>query len=308
MREFLSNSLTQIIKGFDNMNITFVAQSLLNGVLMGGVYALVAVGLTLVFGVLKIINFAHGAFMMIGMYFTYFMVSHLHIDPYLSILSVFPMLFLIGVVIEKLLIERILDAPEHNQLFLTLGIMLFLQNLAIFLWSPDFRVMQSAYNDINFFIGDITISLPQLLAFGIAILFVILIFILLTKTDLGRAIRAASEDKVGSTLMGINVKKIYWITFGLGTACAGVAGTAVTPFFPIYPYVGDIFLLTAYVVVVLGGLGSVVGALIGGIIIGVADSLGAIFLPGSMKQVVSFSLFILVLLLRPTGLFGRKNA
>ena len=290
------------------MDITFVAQSLLNGVLMGGVYALVAVGLTLVFGVLKIINFAHGAFMMLGMYFTYFMVSHLHIDPYLSVLGVFPMMFLIGVGIEKLLIERILDAPEHNQLFLTLGIMLFLQNLAIFLWSPDFRVMQSAYNDINYFIGDITISLPQLLAFGIAILFVILIFILLTKTDLGRAIRAASEDKVGSTLMGINVKKIYWITFGLGTACAGVAGTAVTPFFPIYPYVGDIFLLTAYVVVVLGGLGSVVGALIGGIIIGVADSLGAIFLPGSMKQVISFSLFILVLLVRPTGLFGRKNA
>lgn len=290
------------------MDITFVAQSLLNGVLMGGVYALVAVGLTLVFGVLKIINFAHGAFMMLGMYFTYFMVSHLHIDPYLSVLGVFPMMFLIGVGIEKLLIERILDAPEHNQLFLTLGIMLFLQNLAIFLWSPDFRVMQSAYNDINYFIGDITISLPKLLAFGIAILFVILIFILLTKTDLGRAIRAASEDKVGSTLMGINVKKIYWITFGLGTACAGVAGTAVTPFFPIYPYVGDIFLLTAYVVVVLGGLGSVVGALIGGIIIGVADSLGAIFLPGSMKQVISFSLFILVLLVRPTGLFGRKNA
>lgn len=290
------------------MDITFVAQSLLNGVLMGGVYALVAIGLTLVFGVLKIINFAHGAFMMLGMYFTYFMVSHLHIDPYLAILGVVPMLFLIGVVTEKLLITRVLDAPENNQLFLTLGIMLFIQNMAIFLWSPDFRVMQSCYNDINFFIGDVTISLTQLLAFGIAIVFVILIFVLLTKTDLGRAIRAASEDKVGSTLMGINVKKIYWITFGLGTACAGVAGTAVTPFFPIYPYVGDIFLLTAYVVVVLGGLGSVVGALFGGIVIGVADSLGAMFLPGSMKQVISFMLFILVLLVKPTGLFGRRNA
>lgn len=290
------------------MDITFIAQSLVNGVLMGGVYALVAIGLTLVFGVLKIINFAHGAFMMLGMYFTYYIVSHLHIDPYLSIIAVLPMLFIIGVATEKFLITRVLDAPENNQLFLTLGIMLFLQNMAIFLWTPDFRVMHNTYGDVNYFIGDITISLPHLLAFGITILFATFIFVLLTKTDIGRAIRAASEDKIGSTLMGINVKKIYWVTFGLGTACAGVAGTAVTPFFPIYPYVGDIFLLTAYVVVVLGGLGSVVGALIGGIVIGVADSIGAMLLPGSMKQVISFLLFILVLLVKPTGMFGRKNA
>jgi branched-chain amino acid transport system permease protein len=290
------------------MDMTFVAQSLVNGVLMGGVYGLVAIGLTLVFGVLKIINFAHGAFMMLGMYFTYYMVSHLHIDPYLSIIAVLPMLFIIGVVTERLLIARVLDAPENNQLFLTLGIMLFLQNMAIFLWTPDFRVMHNTYGDVNYFIGDVSISLPHLLAFGITILFAMFIFVLLTKTDIGRAIRAASEDKVGSTLMGINVKKIYWVTFGLGTACAGVAGTAVTPFFPIYPYVGDIFLLTAYVVVVLGGLGSVVGALVGGIVIGVADSVGAMLLPGSMKQVISFLLFILVLLVKPTGMFGRKNA
>jgi branched-chain amino acid transport system permease protein len=141
-----------------------------------------------------------------------------------------------------------------------------------------------------------------------ALVFAGIIYVILHKTDLGRAIRASSEEPVGAKLMGINIKRIYWITFGIGAACAGVAGTAITPFFPIYPYVGDIFVLTAYVVVVLGGMGSVFGAFIGGLIIGMADSIGAMILPGSMKSVLSFVIFILILLFKPTGLFGRQNA
>jgi branched-chain amino acid transport system permease protein len=280
----------------------------LNGLLIGGVYSLVAIGLTVIFGVMKIINFAHGALMMLGMYATYWIATLLQLNVYVAIVFVLPLLFLVGVLFQRFLISPIMNAPEHNQLFLTLGVMLFLQNMAVFLWTPDFRVLKTSYANINYYIGDISISLVHVLAFLMALLFSGLLYIILHKTDLGRAIRAASEEPVGAKLMGINIKRIYWITFGIGSACAGVAGTAITPFFPIYPYVGDIFVLTAYVVVVLGGMGSVFGAFVGGLIIGMADSIGAMILPGSMKSVLSFVIFIMILLFRPTGLFGRQNA
>lgn len=290
------------------MDFTFVVQSLLNGLLIGGVYSLVAIGLTVIFGVMKIINFAHGALMMLGMYATYWIATLLQLNVYVTIVFVLPLLFLVGVLFQKFLISPIMNAPGHNQLFLTLGVMLFLQNMAVFLWTPDFRILKTSYANINYYIGDISISLVHVLAFLMALLFSGLLYIILHKTDLGRAIRAASEEPVGAQLMGINIKRIYWITFGIGSACAGVAGTAITPFFPIYPYVGDIFVLTAYVVVVLGGMGSVFGAFVGGLIIGMADSIGAMILPGSMKSVLSFVIFIMILLFRPTGLFGRHNA
>lgn len=290
------------------MDFTFVVQSLLNGLLIGGVYSLVAIGLTVIFGVMKIINFAHGALMMLGMYATYWIATLLQLNVYVTIVFILPLLFLVGVLFQRFLISPIMNAPEHNQLFLTLGVMLFLQNTAVFLWTPDFRVLKTSYANINYYIGDISISLVHVLAFLMALLFSGLLYIILHKTDLGRAIRAASEEPVGAQLMGINIKRIYWITFGIGSACAGVAGTAITPFFPIYPYVGDIFVLTAYVVVVLGGMGSVFGAFVGGLIIGMADSIGAMILPGSMKSVLSFVIFIMILLFRPTGLFGRQNA
>jgi branched-chain amino acid transport system permease protein len=287
------------------MNVTFVIQSLVNGILIGGVYGLIAIGLTLIFGVMNIINFAHGALMMLGVFFTYWLFTLGHVDPYLSILFVVPAMFLIGAMFQKVLIQPIMNAPEHNQLFLTLGAMLFLQNLAVFLWSPDYRIMKTSYSGVNFYVGEIAFSLSHLLAFGMAVVFSSILYLILYKTDLGRAIRAASEERTGALLMGVNIKRIYWAAFGIGTACAGVAGTAITPFFPIYPYVGDIFVLTAYVVVVLGGLGSVFGAFLGGLIIGVADSVGAMLLPGSMKSIMSFVIFILILLFKPKGLFGK---
>lgn len=276
--------------------------------MIGGVYSLVAIGLTLIFGVMKVINFAHGALMMLGMYASYWIATLLQINVYATIAFVLPLLFIVGVLFQRVLISPIMNAPAHNQLFLTLGVMLFLQNMAVYLWTPDYRVLRTPYTNINFYFGDITISLVHILAFIMAIVFSGIMYVILHKTDLGRAIRASSEEPVGAKLMGINIKRIYWITFGIGSACVGVAGTAVTPFFPIYPYVGDIFILTAYVVVVLGGLGSVFGAFIGGLIIGMADSIGAMILPGSMKSILSFVIFIMILLFKPTGLFGRQNA
>lgn len=293
---------------FRFMNFAFVMQSILNGLLIGGVYSLMAVGLTLIFGVMKIVNFAHGSIIMLGMYITYWAVLLVHMDPYVSILIVFPMIFLIGASFQRFLIQPILKAPEHNQLLLTLGVSLFLENLALFLWSPDYRVITIKYAQINFYIGDVSISLAKLLAFVLAMLLAAILYLILTKTDLGKAIRAASDEPEAAMLMGINIRRIYWISFGIGAACAGTAGAAITPFFPIYPYVGWIFVITAFVVVVLGGMGNFMGAILGGLIIGLAESTGAMFLPGAMKQIISFTIFVLILLFKPTGLFGRGHA
>lgn len=286
------------------MSFTYILQTLLDGLLMGGVYGLVAIGLTLIFGVMKVINFAHGALMMLGMYATYWAFALLHIDPYVSIVITIPILFFVGVCFQKFLINPIIDAPEHNQLLLTLGVSLFLENLVVFLWSPNYRVVRTSYEFVYFYIGDVSISLLRLLAFCVAMLVASIVYLVLTKTDLGKAIRAASEEPGGALLMGINVRRIYWITFGIGAACAGVSGTAVAPFFPVYPTVGGVFVITAFMVVVLGGMGSVIGAFVGGLIIGVADNVGGLFFPGAMKHLLSFIIFILILLFRPAGLFG----
>ena len=286
------------------MSFTYILQTLLDGLLMGGVYGLVAIGLTLIFGVMKVINFAHGALMMLGMYVTYWAFALLHIDPYVSIVITIPILFFVGVCFQKFLINPIIDAPAHNQLLLTMGVSLFLENLVVFLWSPDYRVVRTSYEFVYFYIGDVSISLLRLLAFCVAMLVASIVYLVLTKTDLGKAIRAASEEPGGALLMGINVRRIYWITFGIGAACAGVSGTAVAPFFPVYPTVGGVFVITAFMVVVLGGMGSVIGAFVGGLIIGVADNVGGLFFPGAMKHLLSFIIFILILLFRPAGLFG----
>ncbi len=274
---------------------------------MGGVYGLVAIGLTMIFGVMKIINFAHGSFMMLGMFTTYWLYVLLGIDPYLSLLLSIPVLFVIGLLIERFLIARVLDAPAHNQLLLTLGISLFIENLALFLWSPNFRTLNVPYLSKAVTIGGVMISLPKVIAFLLAIILTGLLYYFLKSTDLGKAIRAASEEKEGALTVGINLRRIYYLAFGIGTACVGASGTVVAPFFYVNPHVGGIFVIIAFVVVVLGGMGNFIGALVGGLIVGLAESIGAAFVPGQVKQFIIYSIFILVLLFKPEGLFGRSS-
>ena len=290
------------------MYLEFFLQSLVNGILTGGVYGLVAVGLTLIFGVMKIINFAHGSLMMLGMYFTYWAYALLQFDPYATIIISMPGLFLLGAFIQKFLITPIIDAPEHNQLLLTLGVSLVLENSALFAFRADPRILRTAYLDVNYYLGPVMVKQVHLTAFMASVLIAGLLYLLLNRTELGRAIRAASEEREGAVLMGINVQRIFWISFGIGAACVGAAGTLITPFFPVDPHVGNLFVLTAFVVVVLGGMGSFGGALVGGLIVGVGESVGAMFIPGSMKQIVTFTLFVLILLFRPRGLFGGRAA
>ena len=288
-------------------SLSVLLQAFVNGILMGGVYSLVAVGLTLIFGVMNIINFAHGSLMMLGMFTTYWLYILLGIDPYLSLLFTIPVLFFLGLLIERFLIALVLDAQEYNQLLLTLGISMFIENFALFLWSPNFRTLQVAYLQKTATIGTVMITLPKVIAFLSAIILTTFLYCFLKSTYLGKAIRAASEEKEGAMTVGINLKQIYYIVFGIGTACVGAAGALTAPFFYVQPNVGGIFVITAFVVVVLGGMGNFIGALLGGLIIGLAESVGAAFVPGQLKQFIIYAIFILVLLFKPRGLFGRSS-
>jgi branched-chain amino acid transport system permease protein len=287
--------------------LSLLLQSIVSGILMGGVYSLTAIGLTLIFGVMRIINFAHGSFMMLGMFTTYWVFILLGIDPYLSLLISIPVLFVFGLLVERFLIAQVLNAPEHNQLLLTLGISLFIENFALFLWSPNFRTLDVGYLKKAATVGGIMISFPKVIAFLFAIFLTAFLYYFLKNTDLGKAIRASSEEKEGALTVGINLKKIYYVAFGLGTACVGAAGTLTSTFFYVNPHVGGIFVITAFVVVVLGGMGNIIGALVGGILIGLAESVAAAFVPGQLKQFVIYFIFILVLLFKPEGLFGRSR-
>lgn len=282
-------------------------QSSISGILMGSVYALIAVGLTLIFGVMHISNFAHGTLVMVGMYITYWLFSLLGIDPYIGAFMSALSLFLLGAAIQKYLFRYVMKAHHYIQIILAFGILIVLENTALFWWGADFRSVKVDYAFVSIPIGPYAVSVPRLISFGVAVALTAVLYWFLMKTDIGLAIRATAQEEQGARLMGININKIYMIVFGIGSACAGFAGAMITPFFYISPDVGNVFLMMAFVVVVLGGMGSFGGALIGGLIIGLIESLAAAFIPGSMKGFVIYLLFVVMLLLKPTGLFGGKQ-
>ena len=281
--------------------------AVLNGITTGAVYALVALGLTLIYGVLHIINFAHGAALMVALYAVYLLKERLGIDPYLALPVVVPAMFALGYALQRVVINRASHGKDENILLVTLGLAIVLENGALLAFQSDTRTIETAYTLTTVAIGPAMIGLTKLISFGGALVVSALLMLLMAKTDLGRAIRAVAKEKQGARLMGIDVDHVYAMSFGIGFACLGAAACFLLPAYYVNPQVGTGFVLVAFTIVVLGGMGSFAGALLGGLIVGVVESLGGLYLGESLGQVGIFAIFILVLLLRPQGLFGARG-
>jgi branched-chain amino acid transport system permease protein len=282
-----------------------ILQLLVNGILHGGIYALISIGLTMIWGVMQIVNFAHGEFLMLGMYGSFWLFTLYGVDPYLALLLIAPGLFLLGVVTQRTVISPILDAPHAAQIFATVGLSIVLQNLALFAWKGDYRNIRLETSISNVKVMGLVISFPRLMAFVITLGLVIALFLFLKKTYVGKALRATADNKRSAQLMGINVNRLYYLALGMGTACVGVAGGILMPMYSAFPTVGAYFSLTAFVVVVLGGMGSMAGAFVGGLIIGVVEAFSGFFLAPALKEVVYFLVFVLILVFKPSGLMGK---
>lgn len=280
--------------------------SVLNGLTTGAVYALIALGLTLIYGVLHIINFAHGAALMVALYAVYGLKTHLGIDPYLALPLVVPGMFALGYALQRAIIQRASHGKDENILLVTLGLSIIMENLALMFFKSDTRTIDTAYTLTTVPIGPAMIALPKLVAFAGALVTSALLIWTLTRTDLGRAIRAVAKEKQGARLCGIDVEHVYAMSFGIGLACLGAAACFLLPAYYVNPLVGSGFVLVAFTIVVLGGMGSFAGALLGGLLIGVVESLGGLFLGESLGQIGIFLIFIAVLLFRPQGLFGAR--
>lgn len=288
-------------------NITMLPAALLNGVMFGAIYALVALGLTLIYGVLHIINFAHGAMLMLVMYAVYFLFNFLGIDPYVALIVVVPGSFFFGYGLYKWGIGKMSHGKDQNILLITLGLSIIFENAALFFFSADMQVINVSYAYESLDLGILYLAYPKIISFVASLLICLLLWLLMAKTDMGKAIRAVAKEKQGARLVGIDVDHIYAVTYGIGIACLGAAGCLLLPSFYVDPYTGNIFVIIAFTIVVLGGMGSIVGALIGGFIIGITESVGGLFLGESLGQIGISLIFILILMFRPTGLFGWKQ-
>lgn len=288
------------------LEVSILLPAILNGLTMGAVYALIALGLTLIYGVLHIINFAHGSLLMLALYGVFFLHYLFGIDPYLALPVAAIALFAIGYGLQRFIIGRASHGKDENILLVTLGLSVIIENLALYLWRSDTRTIETPYSFEVMDFGVAFIAVPKVVAFVGALIVGGLLWLLMTRTDLGRAIRALAKERQGARLIGIHVDHIFAMSFGIGCACLGIAACLLLPSFYVSPQVGHAFVLVAFTVVVLGGMGSFVGALVGGLIIGVTESLGGLFLGESLGQLGIFLIFIIVLLFRPTGLLGQR--
>jgi branched-chain amino acid transport system permease protein len=283
-------------------------QLFVSTVLLGGIYALIAVGLTLIFGIMRVVNFAHGEFLMLGMYFAFWSFAFWHLDPWLVLLPSIPLFFLIGLGSYVLVMRGVIAASHNVQIFTTVGLSTALQNVALVLWTADFRQVRPWQSAVVVRIGEAAFNLSQIVAFGVAVACTLILFAFMQLTHAGRVMRATAQDREAATLMGIDTDKVYRLAWAIGIACVGVAGVLMAPLYSVYPTAGLQFVLLAYVVVVLGGLGNMLGALLGSLIVAAVEVVGAYVFGTAWKEVFYFVLFILVLVFRPAGLFGQRGA
>jgi branched-chain amino acid transport system permease protein len=279
----------------------------LNGLMTGAVYALVALGLTLIYGVLHIINFAHGALLSAAMFAAFFAYSVFGIDPYLAALFLAPLFFVLGYGLQRFVIGPAAHNDDRNILLVTLGLAVVIENALLYFFRADTRTINLSYAFSVIQFGNAFLAVPRVVAFVVVMLVALLLWLIMQWTDLGKAIRAVAKEKLGAELSGIDVAHIYAVTFGLGTACLAIAACLLIPTYYVNPTAGNAFVLIAFTVVVLGGMGSVIGALVGGLFVGVVESLSGLYLGESLGQIGIFVIFILMLLIRPSGLFGERT-
>jgi len=293
-------------------NLEVLLQTLIQGILMGGLYALIGLGMTLIMGVMKIINLAHGELMMVAMYVAYVMFVLFHIDPYLSVFIATPLLFFLGIGLQKFLINPVLKVDSilpENQVILTVGIGMVLSNLATIFFKSDYRSTPVSYATSAWYLSDywktspieLSLSVPWTVSFVLAVIITLLLWFFLAGTDTGKSIRATAQDLDAALLMGVNVRLMRVITFGIGSGLVGAAGCLFIPIYYLYPALGGQFTLIAFVITILGGLGSTVGAILGGLILGVFESMTATYLGMGWAPVGRFVIFVICLIFLPGG-------
>jgi len=288
--------------------IDVFAQLGVSTILLGGIYALIAVGLTLIFGIMRVVNFAHGEFLMLGMYLAFWAYTLASLDPYVVLVVSIPLFFLIGLGTYLLVMKGVIHASHNVQIFTTVGLSIVLQNVALVAWTGDFRVIRPWHSAVVLRAGGTAFNLSQVVAFGVAVALTIALVLFMKWTHTGRIMRATAQDHDAAVLMGIDTDRVYRLTFAIGIACVGAAGVLVSPLYATYPQAGLEFVLLAYVVVVLGGLGDMVGAMLGSLIVATVEVVGSYYFGAAWKEVFYFLLFIGVLVFRPAGLFGQRGA
>ena len=282
-----------------------IVQVCVSGLLLGGIYALISIGLNLIFGVIRIINFAHGEMVMVAMYLTFWLNYFFGMDPYVATIIVLPVMFLFGVVIQRIIVQPIQNSSANMKIFATVALSLILQNVALIVCSGNFRTVQVSYGMSTMELGGIFISVPRLVAFFAALISISLLYYFLKNTYTGKALRAIVEDHTIARLMGVKVQKLYLLAFGIGCAFSALGGVLLMPFSSVYPTVGIPFTLIAFIVVVLGGLGSMGGTFLAGLFIGVVEAIGGTYVSPALKEAIYFGIFIIAILIRPQGIFGK---
>jgi branched-chain amino acid transport system permease protein len=287
--------------------LELLAQVLVSGFLLGGLYALMALGLALVWGVLNIVNLSHGALIMLGAYVTWFLFTGAHLDPFVALPITAVVMFVVGYVIERCVLNFVIRGPMFNTLLITFGIEVILTYLAQLWFSADFRAINPSYAGSNFAIAGITIPLVQVVVFGIAIGLTVAMWLFLLHTRVGRGIRASAQNLVAARLYGVDPKRIYALTFGIGAALAGVTGGLYGTVSQINPYIGGPLTAKSFAIAIIGGLDNPLGVIVGGLVLGLVESLTALYFGSTYRDVASFGVLLLVLIFRPTGLLGRTT-
>jgi branched-chain amino acid transport system permease protein len=284
---------------------TMLLQGIVSGLLAGGVYAMIALGMALIFGVMRVINVAHGTLLMLGGYTTYWLFALYGLNPFLSLIVSFPLLFFVGVLLQRFFVSRVVGAPELSSLILTFGLSIFITNIAVLTWTSDYRSVEFLTG--SFLLGPIALSKPRLVTFSFALVITLGAFVFLNKTKIGKAIRATSQHRELAQVCGINVRRIDLITFGLAAGLAGAGGSLISVMYSIFPEMGRAYVFKSFLVIVLGGAGNYPGAFLGGLLLGVVEGLTSLLLTAQLSEVVAYVLLVLVLLIRPTGLLGGRT-